>query len=160
MTTSAVVYLFNSNAEGVPSWYGGEFDPAFLRAVSGADPRGLSQTSVFRGDALIATLAEKVTEVSSTARGSSHTRSHDMDVYRTVVWDLADALFGQWRTVDPDTFPLILAKMEVHCICVPTLRPEFRQTIDSNLRGSRGYLGAIELDLGNPIRRYYTLIIW
>lgn len=150
--TCAVVFLFDADAEGVSSRYGAEFDPAFLHAVSATDPEGTIASGVFRGDAIPSSLAEKTTSVSSSHGHSSHTRSHDMEVYRTVIWDFADALNDQWHTVDNEEFALTLAQRNVHCISVPTLRAEFCEGIDDLLKGQRGYLGAIEFDLGNPIQ--------
>lgn len=153
VTTSAVVFLFDSTAEGVSDWYGGDFDPAFLRALSTIDPGGQTRSSILRGDALVDELATKITAVSEEGRRSSQTQSHDMEVYRTVIWDLADAISQQWITVDPETFPLILGKGGVHCISVPTLPTTFRDNIDRLLKKTHGYLGAIDVDLGNPIQQ-------
>lgn len=153
MSTSAVVFLFDSVADGVPSWYGGLFDSAFLHALSGADPEGQTRSCILRGDALVAQLATKVTSVEEHGQGSSYVQSYDMEVYRTLIWDMADALCLQWNTIDPESFPLVLARRGVHCISVPTLPIEFRHEVDQRLRTTVGYLGAIEIDLGNPIQR-------
>ena len=150
---SPVVFLFDPAAEGASTWYGGDFDPAFLRALSAADPEGTTRSSVLRGDALVQQLATKITAVSAKGRHSSHVQSHDMEVYRTLIWDFADALSEQWSTVDRETFPLILGRTGVYCIAVPTLLTEFRDVVDRSLRGTMGYLGSIEIDLGSPIQR-------
>jgi hypothetical protein len=153
METSTVVFLFDSQAKGVSDWYGGEFDPAFLRALSVADPKGITQSSVLRGDAIVENLAIKVSNAASDGRSSSYTQSHDMELYRTIIWDFADALSLQWHTVDDEAFPLILGACGLHCIAVTTLPVNFRGVIDCQLRRTNGYIGAIELDLGNPIQR-------
>lgn len=152
MMTSTVVFLFDPQIAKNTSWYGAEFDSAFLRALSAADPTGKTKTAVRRGDAILRNLANKITSVAQTSRGTSHTQSVDMELYKTIVWDFADALTEQWTSVDLEKFPIILANHGVHCICVPTLPVEFRGFIDNSLRGIQGYVGAIELDLGSPIQ--------
>jgi hypothetical protein len=153
MTIVTQALLFNADANGVSTSYGGEFDPAFLDALSAADPNGTTRSSVFRGDILVSSLCERVTAVSRKPRESSHTVGHDMDLYRTIIWDLADAFAGQWHTVNLETFPEILGRSRVYCICVATLPIELREEIDARLRPTNGYLGSVEIDLGNPIQQ-------
>jgi hypothetical protein len=76
-----------------------------------------------------------------------------MDLYRTIIWDLADALSGQWHTIDLEQFPLILGRRNVFCITAATLPVEFREGIDVRLSQTNGYLGSVEIDLGNPIQK-------
>jgi hypothetical protein len=153
MTTATQAFLFNADADGVSSYYGGEFDPAFIRAVSTADPNGTTQSSVLRGDILIGAICERVTAVARKPKTSSHTVRHDMDLYRTIIWDLTDSFAGQWHTIDLETFPMILGGRNVYCITAATLPVELRQNIDAMLWSTNGYLGAVEIDLGNPIQK-------
>ena len=152
MTTAAFVFPFDTKAAEDTFCFGPEFDTAFLRAVAGADPDGLTNTTVCRGDAMPSYLATKITNVESDGLRTQHTQSYDMDVYRTVIWDAADSISEQWNSVDPEAFPIILGNRGVHCIATPTLPVGLGPEIDSRLRGTRGYLGAIEIDLGNPIQ--------
>ena len=83
--TSAQTFLFDANYPGLPGYYGGVFDSAFLEALSAADPQGCTSSRVLEGDALIAEMCTKTTAVSRSrdARGrnvSSSTISHDMDL--------------------------------------------------------------------------------
>ncbi len=138
VSTSAVVFLYDTTAEGASPAPEDAFDPAFLRALSTADRDGQTWSSVLRGDPLVAELATKITAVAADEKRSSHTQSYDMDVYRTVIWDLAHALSQQWNTVSLETFPLVLANRAVQCICVPTLPTEFREELDRLLQGNNG----------------------
>lgn len=154
MDTTAVVFLFDADAPDIPSWYGGIFDPAFLGALSSADPGGRTRSIVLRGDALVNSLATKITAVSKGERQSGYQQSYDKELLSTVIWDIADALMGQWNTVDAAAFPLFLGRHNIHCISIPSLPAEVKVEIDRLLRGTNGYLGAIEVDLGNPIQRF------
>ncbi len=75
-----------------------------------------------------------------------------MEVYRTIIWDLADALSQQWNTLNLETFPIILARKNIHCISVNSLCRKISYAVDRSLQKANGYLGAIELDSGNPIQ--------
>jgi len=157
--TTPVVFLFDANNAGKEGefWYGGVFDPAFLRALENADPSGLTSSLVRRGDILVWNLCDEVTAVSRSERSSSHQRSVDADLLRTVIWDLVDALASQWHTIDPNSFAMSLVHSSVHCISLPTFPTMFRVPVDNALQPLQGYLGAIEVDLGNPIQRQLFL---
>ncbi len=155
--TATHVFLFDADYPGVSGYYGGEFDPAFLRALAGADPTGLTSSRILRGDVIVRALCEKTVAVSRKPdrRGSntiSATVSTDMELFQLLVWDIAEAIAGQWHTTDDEKFPFLLARHNVHCICLPTLPVIFREAIDSALRATPAYCGSIEVDTGNPIQ--------
>lgn len=153
MATVVQSFLFNADAEGVSNYYGGDFERPFLHALSAMDPNGITRTTVFVGDIILGPLCERVIAVSRKQRGSSHTLGHDMDLYKTIIWDMADAIAGQWHTLDLDKFPIVLGRHRVYCITVATLPIDFRVGIDERLQGVNGYLGSVEIDLGNPIQK-------
>jgi len=153
MTTTAQAFLFNADAEGVSGYYGGDFEPPFLLALSAVDPSGAARSTVLLGDVIVSALCTRVAAVSREPSRFSRTEGHDMDLYRTIIWDLADALSGQWHTIDLEQFPLILGRRNVFCITAATLPVEFREGIDVRLSQTNGYLGSVEIDLGNPIQK-------
>lgn len=146
-------FLFNADEARNPTSYGISLDSAFLSALSASDPGGKTHSCVMRGDILLGPLCEKVTAVSREPKRSSHTVSHDGALYRTIIWDLADALESQWGTLDLHAFPLILGRHRVYCVTVAHLAAALRVAIDNRLRTSAGYLGAVEVDIGNPIQK-------
>lgn len=150
--TAAHAFLFDTRADGLPSYYGGFFASAFLRALSAVDPCGTVQSRVLRGDAFVQTLCTRITRVDGGSTGGSWTQGYDMDLYRTVIWDLVDALSEQPNTLDLETLPFALAQSRVYCLVLPTIQTSYGDQIDARLRGTTGYLGAFEIDLGNPVQ--------
>ncbi len=157
MATVAQAFLFNADAEGVSGYYGGDFEPPFLRALSTVDPIGITRSTAFLGDVIVHSLCERVTAVSHMPRRSSLTMGHDPDLYRLIIWDLADAFSGQWHTLDLESFPVILGRQNVYSITMGCLPIQFREGVDADLRETKGYLGSVEIDLGNPIQK--TLLL-
>jgi hypothetical protein len=130
MTTSAVTFVFDYSGAGQSA-------SAFLSALARVDPTGRTRSLVGLGDPLVAELAAKITSVAQRERGSSYTKSCDMEVYRTLIWDLADAISLQWNTVTEADLLRILDNSDVHCITVPTLPAALGAEIDRQLRGAR-----------------------
>jgi len=144
--------FFNAHADGIPSGYGWFFDRAFLKALAAADPSGSTSSRILRGDALVHMLCERIAAVSNEKSAQSYTYNYNMELYRTIIWDLADAFTSQWHTVNLEEFPILLARGRIHCIVLPTMPTGIRDEIDERLRGTAGYLGSVTLDLGNPIQ--------
>ncbi len=155
--TSPQVFFFKARAEGISPYYGGHFDPAFLKAIAAVDSTHTVDSPVLRGDVLVETLCTVVTGVTSSDNGRSSTYRYDMETYRTVVWDLADAFAQQWNTVDLESFPIVLAHGRIHCVMLPSLQIGIREGVDQQLRKTNGYLGSLEVDLGNPLQ--FTLFL-
>ncbi len=151
-STIAQALFFDAHARGIPSTYGWFFDPAFLNALAAVDPSGSTSSRILRGDALVHMLCGRIAAVSNEKNAQSSTYNYDMELYRTIIWDLADAFTSQWHTVDLEEFPLLLARGRIHCIVLPTMPTGIRDEIDGRLRGTTGYLGSVTLDLGNPIQ--------
>jgi hypothetical protein len=63
MAAVAQTFLFNADAEGVSSYYGGDFEAAFLRALSTVDPIGITKSTVFLSAVIVHSLCERVTAV-------------------------------------------------------------------------------------------------
>ncbi len=145
-------YLFDSSAPGVPSWYGGLFDPRFLRALKKADSSGSSHSWLLRGNLLIANLSSRISAVEFDGKRSSHTLRYDKAAIATTTFD-----FMQWVTKPPSRFDMPMlhnALVELHfahCITAVSLTSEVAQAIDNVLAGSQFYLGMASVDLGNPI---------
>ena len=49
-------FLFDADAEGVPSYYGGHFVEPFLEGLAAADPCGTTSSRIMRGDVLVRAL--------------------------------------------------------------------------------------------------------
>jgi hypothetical protein len=153
MKTVSQAFLFNADADGISNYYGGDFEPPFLRALSAVDPKGFTRSTIMLGDVIVSALCTRVIAVSKEVKQSSHTEGYDMALYRTIIWDLADALANQWHTLDLETFPSILARKNVYCITAASLPVQFREGINARLCKTNGYLGSLEIDRGNPIQK-------
>ncbi len=149
----AQAFLFDSQIEGLPGCYGDVFDDAFLKALADVDPQGVVSSQILRGDLTLDRLCDRVVAVSNTPKGGSSTWKCDMDLYSTLLWDLADAFAGQWSTLDLEEFPLILARKVVYCIMLTTFPNDLWELVDANLNPITGYLGSLSIDLGSPLQR-------
>src|SRR4051794_3359728 len=100
METTAQAFLFRASGEGVPTWFGGLFDPSLLAALSKADPQGTTSSWILRGDLLLHNLATKTTSVHRAGIRSGSATGYDYDLIKTVVWDFMDAAARQWNSFD------------------------------------------------------------
>ena len=118
---------------------------------------------VLLGDLLLHNLANKVSKVSLSGKSSEwgfegvSTRSEgNLDLFQTLIWDFCDAIADRWHSLDLGALPTVLGHRDVFVIALSALDPELRGHVDSSLREHSFYLGAFEVDPGNPVQQRVT----
>ncbi|MEM9600057.1 MAG: hypothetical protein AAF926_03455, partial [Pseudomonadota bacterium] len=147
------LFFFNGNARGVREPALSTFTAALLAAVSRADPDGAIATELRGGLPLLSEFAQKVSEVSSSERRSSHTISHDMLLYRMLLWDMSEALGNQRHGPNPREILDVLRLRQEECLALSHVSNSVRLKCDGMLGQQPGYVGSCEIDLGNPLLR-------
>ena len=83
--------------------------------------------------------------------------SRDNALFKLLAGDLCDAFEEQWHTSDLVTLSELLMRQTLACIFLPSFPSEYRSAIDARLRQYPYYLGAVVLDLSNPLQRELTV---
>ncbi|TWD55363.1 hypothetical protein FB480_102173 [Agrobacterium vitis] len=147
------LFLFDGYADGVEepalSWFTG----LLLDSISASDPEGTVSTELRGGLQQLSDLASHVTAVSRGLNKSSHTQSHDMNLYRLLLWDISHSLSVGNTAPNYRTIMNVLGKGREECLALSDLNQEVRNSCDLMLRQTPGYLGCCPIDLGNPIQR-------
>ena len=150
---SACAFLFDGDAEGVGNPPLAFFASSVLAALSTADPKGHTWSRLMTGLPMLRTLAKRTTAVHASGRSSGHTESHDVDTYKYVVWKWLESLQHGWSSVDSEAGSEIFRLHSGECVTLVALAPAVRIAIDQQLRSTPGYIGAFEIDAGNPLHR-------
>ncbi|MCJ2187883.1 DUF6883 domain-containing protein [Novosphingobium beihaiensis] len=129
------------------------FTSALLGAVSTADPSGTLIAELRGGLPSLSDFAAQISEVSSEPRRTSYTQSHDMDVYKLLLWDMSVALSEGAQTSDVQNILDVLRKRQEECLALSDIPESLREACDVILRTQPGYIGSYPIDLGNPILR-------
>jgi hypothetical protein len=152
--------LFDADHPSLGCDYGSPIENAFLQAFSEVNHATGHATTILRGDVLARNLASIVTRVvipvndSRSRLRTSHSQHMGTDIRKlaTVVGDLSDSLTGLWQTLDLIELPSRLAGSNVYCLTIFPVRLEVARELDKKLLGFAPYLGALEVDTGNPIQ--------
>ena len=166
--TKPVLFLFDSDHSDAGDAYGREFDSSFLSALKAVDPNKETRSLVLRGDLLLDKSCYAPSHVSSrdwtqsTPSGQSMSSgctemSRDNALFKLLAGDLCDAFEEQWRTLDLVKSPELLMRNTLACIFLPSFPSVYRSAIDDRLRQRPDYLGAVVLDLSNPLQREVTV---
>ena len=151
---STYSFLFDSSDPSAPSWYGGLFDPAFLKALRSADANGITHSIIARGDLLLHFLSTKVTSVESTADRQSHTVGYNKNQIMTTIHDLVSCLKTNRSSFNFDNLERVLLSGHIaHCITVVRMRADIASAVNEELGWEDLYLGMAEVDRGNPIMK-------
>jgi hypothetical protein len=135
------------------------FRPLFA-AVLQADSAGDFSCCVISGDLLLHNLAYRIGSVrfegratKTALRGVEHVEQGDPKLFQTLIWDFCDALGHAWHSLDQQAMPDHLAQWDIYAIGLSALDPSAASFIDGELRRQDAYLGAFEVDSGNPIQQ-------
>lgn len=147
------LFLFDGAAEGVRRPALSMFTSALLRAISGADPNGSLVAELRGGLPQLSEFAAKISDVSSGLNRSGYTQTYDMRLYRLLLWDLSTALSDAPGAPTSNAILDVLRKRREECLTLSNVSENLRKAIDRALKRCPGYIGACELDAGNPILR-------
>jgi hypothetical protein len=127
-----IAYHFDADAYGTS--YGFPIERAFFAALCGLK-RSQLHVRIRRGDLLL----------------YLHVREA-ADRERTIRERLIDPEHPVWRTVDRNAFPVVAANRDLYLLYVDGIAPGDAKRVDRQLRADERYLGALEINLANPVQ--------
>lgn len=150
--TLPVALLFNSDVVSSNLNYGDHFRDALASALDITSGVEKVTSRYLRGDLLLGNLAYKTSAVSNTGKGNSYRQSGDTALYATLIGDFVDAVSEQTPNLDYERLLDVIGRVNIYCIFLPTMTATLREMVDLQLSRTEGYVGAVVLDLGNPLQ--------
>ena len=84
---------------------------------------------------------------------AAETLANDARLQRLLLWELCDSIAEGWTTTSEEDLPMALGPRNVWVISLWPLSRAIADRFESRLVGDAGYLGAVEIDAGNPLQR-------
>lgn len=158
ITSGAHVFLFNADSPVFQGVYGWTCNKEFIKALVAVDQGNTTSTRLYIGDLLLHSFCSEPTKVENVLiSGKSpslvSTFTVNKELFTSLIWDITDSISSNWQTVDLENFPFIISRNNIYCVCVPALPINLRKSLDEKLKKSPGYVGAIEIDLENPLHK-------
>jgi hypothetical protein len=152
-TSPPVAFFVNVDDPSLESWYGPTVKRALLAAVLAADQdrRALFQT--YSGNLLPLTYRIVNVEVNSSEMADGRFVD-DFSARFALLCELCDAASEGWCTLDQIQAPWVLYSRSIYIILASAMSESVRQDVDRKLSELSWYLGAMEVDRGNPIQRW------
>jgi hypothetical protein len=147
------LFLFDSCAVGVKEPALKTFTGALLEAISTADPHGRTVAELRGGLQALSELTTQIRAVYSEPRQSGHTKTHDMALFRLLLWDMSEALSEGRGSPDSRAILDVLRMQREECLALSDMPDPVREGCDAALKGYPGYIGSCPIDQGNPIQR-------
>lgn len=151
--------LFNADHPSFSGNYGDPCEDAFLEAFASADESQDCTATVRRGDILVRNLARTIRRVvvppvdpkARSWTANSNSTGTDRRRLATVVGDLTDSLSHLWHTANITELPGRMIGSNVYCLSIFPVSIALAERVDSKLQAFRPYLGALQIDPGNPV---------
>ena len=150
----AYAFLFDGSVDGLSANNQLQFFvAAVLGAIARGDPEGRTSTQFRIGLPSLTGFAERTTAVHGEANRSGRTVSHDIDMYKYVVWEWLDSLSEGWSSIDREKGEEIFRRHTYECVALSALTDDIRDSVDTALQALPGYVGGFAIDSGNPVHR-------
>jgi hypothetical protein len=153
MNKRPCLFLFDGGAEGVKAPALKSFTGALLAAISTADPHGAIVAELRGGLSTLSGFTDQISEVHSGPGLSGQVRTHDMALFRLLLWDMAEALSRGARAPTSRAILDVLRMGREECLALSDIPDDVREGCDAVLVRCRGYIGSCPIDPGNPIMR-------
>lgn len=148
------VFLFDADRPELGGYYGYPCNKVLFDSI-------LSSTSIcsriYSGDLLLHFLCEQICEVKREGNTTSTSYAVSTDLYITLLTELAQSIKEHHNTIFASDIAVLFAKHNIYCIVLSQLLHLSLMHIDESIRGFKGYIGAFELDKGNPL--HFSLFI-
>lgn len=151
--SSAYAFLFDGSVDGPPHPQLAYFTSEVLAALGKADRSGRILSQIRAGMPMLRRFAERISGAHGCERGIGHTVSHDKDIYKYVIGEWLDSLGEGWSSIDRQSGLDIFRLHTGECVALSALDDEIRDAMDQQLKAVRGYIGAFQIDPGNPVHR-------
>lgn len=147
------LFLFDGQAAGVSDPALSMFTENLLNAISAADPSGELVAELKGGLSILSDFAAQTSSVSSSLNRSSRHQTHDMALFRLLLWDMAEALSEGPGAPPSRTILDVLRRGREECLALSDISGQMRAEVERLLRSCPGYIGSCLLDPGNPVQR-------
>ena len=149
----AYAFLFDGSVEGLPDPQLAYFTGEVLSALGSVDPSGRTHSQFRVGMPILSSFSQRTTGVRRFEQGIGRTVSHDTDTYKYVISEWIDSLDDGWHSIDREMGLEIFRLHTGECVAFSALDDEIRDSINRSLKSVPGYVGAFEIDPGNPVHR-------
>lgn len=147
----AHVFLFNSDTPELGGYYGYPCNKALFDSVLKENAAYPIYSRIFCGDMLLHNLCKRIKEVKQSGDRASTMYTVDMDLYTTVITELAHSIKERYNTISIPDLPMLLGRHNIYCIVLTNLPYASRGHVDESVKELKGYIGVFELDMGNPL---------
>lgn len=141
--------------------YGAPSEQALIDAIAAVDRGHTIRTRVRRGDVLADFMAQKLGRLVVAPDSGGGGKRLSMGMHQrvdrrtlaTLIGDVVDSFRAQWQTVDLVDLPRRFGRTNVYCLSMSPVLPGLAKLMDGKLRSYGPYIGAVQVDPGNPIHR-------
>lgn len=149
---SSFVFLFDADYPPFSGFYGYKCNTCFAEAISQLTLDPNESISIRIGDLLLDALSRELTKVEKDGKFIKSSYSFDKYLYASLLLDLSHTLSLNWHTFNKEDFFQKGAELNnFHCITISNINHEMVYKLDSFLQTQPFYIGAAELDTGNPL---------
>ena len=142
------VYVYLFNADEINGNYGYVCNKMLFDSVLKKDS---VYSRIYSGDVLLYNLCEQISEVKRIGDRTSISKIANKELYITLLTELVQSIKKGYNTISEENLYTLFARNNMYSIILTNYQFDSCENIDKLLKKSSGYVGAFELDMGNPL---------
>ena len=142
------VYVYLFNADEIGENYGYVCNKMLFDFILKMDS---VYTRIYSGDILLYNLCEQISEVKRIGDRTSISKITNKELYVTLLTELVQSIKNGYNTISEENLYKLFARNNMYSVILTNYQFDSCENIDRLLKKSSGYVGAFELDMGNPL---------
>ncbi|MBI6865924.1 DUF6883 domain-containing protein [Lysinibacillus fusiformis] len=148
------VYFFNADYAPFKGFYGNKCNDYFSFALSTLKFNPNETVSIQSGDLLLSNVSSQLAASERSGKEISSTYIFDKYLYTSLLIDLTKTMSLTWYTYNIEDFNIMGINLNnIYCITASNLSSDMALQLDVTLRKQAFYIGAAEIDPGNPLHQ-------
>lgn len=148
MVSEYAVYVYLFNADEIGEDYGYVCNKTLLEFILNRDS---VYSRIYSGDVLVHSLCEQISEVNKTGNTTRISMITDKEFYISLLTELVNSIKNRCNTICEKNLYKLLANQNIYGVILTNHQYDLYVNIDKVLKDFSGYVGAFELDMGNPL---------
>ena len=142
------VYAYLFNADEIGEDYGYVCNKTLLELILNRDS---VYSRIYSGDVLLLELCQQISEIKRKENVTSITKNIDQELYINLVTELVNSIKDRYNTFGEKDLYKCFTKENIFGITITNYKRDICRKLDRLFKEFRGYIGAFELDMGNPL---------
>lgn len=142
------IYVYLFNADEIDGNYGYVCNKMLFDSIL---KRDYVYSRIYSGNVLLYNLCEQISEVKKIGDETSISKIINRELYVTLLTEFVQSIKNGYNTISEKNLYMLIARHNIYSVILTNYQYDSCENVDRLLKKFSGYIGAFQLDVGNPL---------